>query len=1058
MQSPNRREGVSENPGMRFTSNIPDTVKKALLSNSLFEYAGEKLSRREIAERKWYIPRFSNDYELKNYVKRVFKDYYTSEANGDFFSETWSQQTREIYKQAINLLIISDIARPITAGDWKVDRTTAAEKNLGLKQGGLALLEERIQEGIGIDTALLHLHKGQWNGAIMLYLQQQEREEVWKRNWQERGISDKLYFPIEDIILNHLSPEWRENTVVQRFVSEILCPITKRKLKAQWFESKNASIGDWKDKVPFCDMNDIYSVLAEWEGNIQSEIRKRVDFRSKKYMSSKDYTDDSWVELDDKLRYFILRLLWEDTGEIKKRDGEQYIAGINQGIEKRKRQIDFFQDDSTKQDEKTLRKKRGILAGMQLDSETPLNIIIQKIEAEIESLEEEKKKITGEVIENNFPQSLSEIFDFNFLSGAENQTRPNLNMSAYLYFGGVNIGWFTDIPQLFPQQKFALISSSKGDSHEPDEVYKRDIQSNIQSLQKGWVYISDGIKWSFSRIYRLDIIQEIVTRFNKEMRQKGTPKDEYKILALLDTKNRNKFLSCIVMRRSDEDMFLVDASDTKEAEWWVHQEELFEDGIVLRTARDALELPFIDVMGYVRRQVLNLTDSGERTPNVDIFKGLHKRMIEIIRKTLMDFAKVKFGDAFSDDTSLIETMLQDGKIGFSHEEIEAIKREASNRVRILFAKHHLVEKILIPGQELTTLGSWEMLVFAKKWHSPEKWNVSGLIYPIADLATNDDLCETGSERQRKIDDFKKKIRGMLEKNEERKPILLLDYIDCEMNDILKKTLERIYGEDFCNKYIVTLPIEFHTNGKISNRGTLLRSLREWKRKWGIIIGGGSWKVDADNKYGESMKELWRELDIYESLTAKNGTSRILALCSSYQTMTEVLWEWVWETRSYTDEAPKTQTGMFKFLPLVSEILDPKHPLFRSTGGKNPRNITLCHSNAGQLDIPENRGGIGGLEVLSRDATGIPSIVSLCAEAWWNSFFWIQAHPEFNPDIDIQAIQRDIIPFWDALQRNFWYSVEQLLQNYKNATVPHSIRFENTEILILRALYELTKGF
>lgn len=1033
-----------------------------------------RTSRFMIGKKKWYFKWIGNTHELKREVKDSFEMYYRAEKEWAFFQEVWSDETKEIYEKVVHLLIISDVARLITAWDWQVDRTTVAEDNLGLIPWWHHILQKLVEENIWEPTSLhTQLHKGQWNGASLLSLIKKRKQEMaeWsikEDTWIEKWISDRLYFPLEDIILTHILEPFKTNPTVKNFVINILCPLIKKKLKAKWFTHKSSTITEWKESVPFCDVNDIYDVLEEIHVQIESEIQSRVDPAFKRMIVSRDYTDDSSIEISQDLRLWLLSFLKKNSERFRNQRRIEIKSTLQRKIKTTESNKNFLLSEDFKKDERALKKWKNILARYWLNQENTKSEIEYRLNIELGQLEEGLNLL--EKWENNWDSpsvfwdfyitSLFDLFPVSFQS-ENTRDRPNLNKSAYLYFGWVKLGWFSEIPKLFPSEEFSMIFSSKWDSHEPDDIYKQDIKNNLLSLKKWWMYISDGVRSSFSRIYRIDVVKEVLDELNQKNRDQWIA-PEYKALVALDKNNRYALLSCIIMRRSNDNLFLFDPSEVDDAESGFKWEEVFQKRVILKTVEEALKIPYFDVISHVRRKILRLTVWNWEKENVDIFRGLHKDISRLIKKTLVRFwktqflwesqslAQIKQQDEFLSD-SIIEKCLEDGTLTLNASELRRVYQEVKNQIRLLVLWNPHVDWILAP-EWLNTLANGEMCIFPRIW-IPESLTNTSLIYDVRVLPTNSEFLTLWQDTENKINIFKQRMQR-LKHRLKRKPIIFLDYIDCVTNDKLLELLKREYGEDFIDEHIEVLKVTFHNNGKISNRDSLTRNLYLWKRTGGIIIWGWSWIVNTDNIYWESIKELFREINLYEAIRLPNSKARMLAICSTYQTASEVILESIYAGK-WNENSPQTKSWMLKCLPLPNKILFPSHRLF--WGLKKGLDFTANFLNSGQLIIPSPPRN-AWFQILANDTTWTPSIVSQSTSNWKTSFLGFQFHPELVPSTDIHDLEKDILPFSSQFRSTFWYSTGEILRNYKEAIQCEWIHLHWAgRIFLIRSLYELSEN-
>ncbi len=84
----------------------------------------------------------------------------------------------------------------------------------------------------------------------------------------------------------------------------------------------------------------------------------------------------------------------------------------------------------------------------------------------------------------------------------------NVNITELLPYGGYpfHFTWwdFRDIPQIYKNDSFDMIVSKRSTSHQDDADFYQWLSDTAKTLKAWWVYISDGIRQSYTRVLRLD--------------------------------------------------------------------------------------------------------------------------------------------------------------------------------------------------------------------------------------------------------------------------------------------------------------------------------------------------------------------------------------------------------------------------------------------------------------------------------------------------------------------------------------------------------------------------
>ena len=224
----------------------------------------------------------ADSQELQGWIHGIF-----SALRDVSLSELHAPEGERRYQEVVNLLVLAGIAIPVTLLDWSVNRVTAAEDALGLREGGLVKLEETVASKYGHKVGPgapkpVHLEKGPGNGDAMQYLRERSgcMEEV--------GVGDSLYFEMNDVLRQFVRPELKDDPMVQEILRALSMAL-KIALRERQFEpvlSKNKIPIGTKLKGFFCELNDIFPLLAnprEWLPKIYKKLNEALLKTSKEF-------------------------------------------------------------------------------------------------------------------------------------------------------------------------------------------------------------------------------------------------------------------------------------------------------------------------------------------------------------------------------------------------------------------------------------------------------------------------------------------------------------------------------------------------------------------------------------------------------------------------------------------------------------------------------------------------------------------------------------------------------------------------------------------------------
>jgi len=604
---------------------------------------------------------------LEDYTSDLFERFEKFKEQGAYLEHQHigdNQEALDVYERISELLIISGVSELITAGDWSVNRMLLAEKSHWLQEEGFHKLQTTLAQKYEWDSVWekpIHLHKWPGNGILPRYLM-----KVWEDDqvsWQQLWIGDKLYFPLENILYKFVKERYHDEENIKVFV-DILSTILKLRLKNRWFQADTASIGKWKSKTAFCNLNDIFSELEDFSKNPTEDILNLFNPNTGKIKSSEQFEFDSSKELTLNVQGILLRLLWRPKNETvvmmlkglyKKLQREkkplrhriESLRIIKNKLKKNKwgqnitdimlREISYFSKKHIQPQKSDISEPwyRDRLINYIEDHILELVWVydstsqaLKKWTFKTEDIDVEQ--ITNRVFRNNIgifeDDFTSEIFfkdiftqDFfgKIFDDDNNRGDINLNRESVMYFWDFSQWYFTEIPDVIPQHVH-LISATRSDSHENDEQFEEDIYNNLKKLAPGWVITTDGMKASFSCIYRFHEITQALKKCGE---------DNFKAEVVVDTITR-RAISVFIQK--------------KYPKWYLTDDEkksFFSTNIEFETLGETLSRPYIKVVNKVRRNLLDITRVEENDEtSVDIFEKLQRDVKENTEAILIDVA------------------------------------------------------------------------------------------------------------------------------------------------------------------------------------------------------------------------------------------------------------------------------------------------------------------------------------------------------------------------------------------------------------------------------------
>lgn len=1160
-------------------SNLAFQVFEGLKDATIYNIWGIKKTKKQYLYDMWYLHTI-NELQLESYINDMFEAYYEFEENWEYLKANLTNEARYAYEEVTKLLIISWVARLITAWDWSVNRLEMAEKRHWLQENGFEKIEQVLAEKYH-DYSLwenpLHLHKGPWNGVLVKHLLRRKSRNSKLLEWEETWVWDRLYFAIEEILGKFIKNEYKNNKSVMLLV-EVLSTILKSLLKEKWFEQDSATLNKWKLKVPFCDLNDIYIELEKVLSDPNTYF-ERAFYKNWKIKSSKDFENDSTKDISLEQQGLIWKMLgknWVDLEKILHRKWHTYYKNKLDILNKKKYWLELikkwinkstnwlkngFNDNVNRW---IIIRKLSNLLDIEINTDITDNDLYNKVLDWLKDTYWDIRK-TKEILEqfkiskkdwsivdlkkviNNFWKSIglyddidtrdlfAKFFQNVFVSNVIDWNKPikdrlDLNTQSEMYLENFQQWYFTDIPKLI-KHKPLLITATRSDSHETDEQFEQDIANNIDLLQPGWCLLTDWVKESFSRINRYDVIKRILDKKN----------NEFKADVIVNS-NNNEPLSILIQRKHKEKWYLTDEDKNK----------IFWNNIIFETVNDVASRPYIHVINNIRRKILSLTNDWK---NIDIFNKLQwnvKNSIEIIltefwinklkKQLWIDYIEERFNEIweiFKNNNVLFDLVktniknIERNDFWFLNSVKSDKNSDIIDKLKIALIFPEIVDSIKYNQNSLDILKILEER-FPEcngdiKWHirqmirmnwetrlldkedlkkieellelslenevqnhvlatrdkikgtldviRPDEINVfTRLDVPISsvnrrwnkikisDLPDNNEF--TTSNFVSYINSKKKNLLSKLETLKRSlwiKPICIISYTDCLINEKLIEKIKIILWEELFEKYVNIVPIDYSTSeweDLIIQLAKTKKVLNDYKKRWWIIIG--SWgHTDSYDKYWEYYKDNIGE-DLLSAVEEENSKLRVFNINLSYQIWADMIW------KKHNNWKIYTKPWMLEVWP--TPILIWKHEIF----DKFPDNFTVSMFHSWHFyDRRVWRGNISSkhekrtsnrewqLRYIAQDnLTWLPVAYSSWNFNWFDRIIGFQWQPEIDLE-DTNSIHLIIDQFWvDSLflLDKFWVNKEIIYDNYlKSRKIEWVIKANSWESTIISTLEYLARS-
>ncbi len=534
-----------------------------------------------------------NDELLIERVFAVFEEYHDRKS----LPQPQEEQDRR-FKAVSYLLLLSGVAQPLSLGNWKVDRVKGAEKALGIKSFESL---ERVQaekyahpKKFPRQEKCRHFHKGAGNGVLMQVLGSGEdvifagtdHERKRSDHWEEVGMGDKLYFTIDGLIRRNFLRKDVQLRPDQEEVLKVLFELLQRALRRTW-EKKN--------KV---DLNDILEFLAHPD--------RPWLYEGGEYKTSEEFEEDLSKSVSAKAHQWFIDYRQQSTDAVAQ-SSYNALQRRGSGLKLLRKYI-----AARKQNEEITGAEDLYLELMGIQMPASLDDALHDVKAESAAVKGQISSIQrangpGPIRAESRPMQsaesrvkiaadkLRELFDERFVAAMEEHVESNgtdhrdtsryINLNAEgpdMYLHNFVPGDFKQIPELFPEQSFMLVTSVRSDSHVVTAESQQDVENTLKLLEPGGVYLSDGIRESFNRIIRA---REILAAVQKD--------PELRAEAVMDSKTGE--LISVMVQRAHPEGYLTD--DDKK--------RFLQEGAYTMPLDEALQLrPALRIVDHTRRRIM----------------------------------------------------------------------------------------------------------------------------------------------------------------------------------------------------------------------------------------------------------------------------------------------------------------------------------------------------------------------------------------------------------------------------------------------------------------------
>jgi len=575
---------------------------------------------------------------------------------------------------------------------------------------------------------------------------------------------------------------------------------------------------------------------------------------------------------------------------------------------------------------------------------------------------------------------------------------------------------FVNLDKVFSSNYFALITSVRSDSHESTTDFTKDILGNLKLLQPGGVLLIDGFKESYSRIYRLEEIQNLLSTPNLQ--------GKYKIKVILEQET-NTPKSVIIQKISKNVRLNLDDLENNTSEL----RSCFEHNVYFQNIKETLERIDLNLLNIARKLIKNSSKQG-----VDLIKTVtHEKIEEIVRNILLNHAHIHWDklDNFFENEKILDSIFK-GEIkirNLNQSEWEILTDQVNNEInQIIQEIRERVSNVILVSksysQDLNHLFTNKNITQSDATNQPKSFKPDQL--PTGEFFTSPEFKE-GLERtiQRVILNLKK--------TNIKKPLIIPTFDNCATNQMISKLLKKMGLKQF---------VKFQAFRENMRDTTFARIMDQEMR--GILVGGGS-HHDTYKPSGSFFQEkVGRPL-----LTKLEDPKYPLfgfPVCFLYQLFIALL-------NKNAGKNERVVAGALEFGPSSARVINKNHPLFRNCFPKNeeaskPLLLSVSETRSGHLlDTPQEI-----LEGITPLAVNPLTKKVLSYETKNGGIIGIQWHPEIRSLTDFQKIAKEIGD--NTLGKIFGIKIKTIMRNPQNACP--NIKGDSNMMVFANALEILSK--
>ncbi len=977
----------------------------------------------------------------------------------EVFHQLQEPRTKHDYRFSLGFLSASGLIETILLEDWSVDRDASAEESLGISSFG-ALEQTLIDKYYGGQSGVMtHLHKGPGKGNLMKRLRQEGR-------CHQVGIGLTLCQTLDPFLENLANQEVLQLERERKFL-KVLAFVLKKALKEKSLTMKGNFIGKIQKRVPFVDLNEIFRILT-----VEGDFSRWLNVAKKDFQEN-EFEGERSLDVENVFLQFLSKLfrgnkrkeLLEDTDRLKNQWIEKIVILVVLSTEVNSHDPAHILESYWEE----WRMKYFNATKEEVPEDTTVEEFKEKIERKIKEFDE-KCYFYESLLELRFWKEgvdvrafLDCIFDDTFSKGlfhanyygpnadySQNATYPgtkerivDLNRYPDVHLEGFIPGRFVEIPKKIPKNLIGLMTSTKGDTHESDEEFERDVRGNLEVLAPGGVLLTQGVVQSYTRILRF---KEIL----KAIRESG----EMAKVEIVVCRSTEAPLA-VLIQKYDERGYLTD-----------EDKEKFLGDAYCESMEDFMRRPLVALMERIRERIFAAADGDEY-----IFRDLKKKLNldEEISNTLKDvlmyviqnspeiLAQYKsLYDKGEGEVALNLELHNSGEQRLLGEnEVKAAMEIVEARIFDALVSTGRVKRMLKPGSlevlSPTTIYTFKNLRMRGSLDEQRMYNDVSVCERLAsnsEFLTEKNLGRIDRRRRQILKDF-----DTLQKRGMKKPLKVITFSDCVHNEILVEQLAGFLGEDNFRRFGLRMDVDLST---FNNDGEFSSKFRDLLEEGGIFISGGSF-YNAFDPEGEEYKAVATR-PLFKKYCEGDRNLRILNICFSLQQWADVAGEHF--TEQYHDRVVEVIPGALEFGPTPIKL--PKRTRNQRFFRGFPPNFTAAMTHSSHVSLDNKGNGIYPVMVplAYSGLTNLPI-------AWADDdsrVVSVQFHPEVSlvnacdKDGHVERIIEELRKFESQIRGSFGVGVDDLQENWKlrNADGKPRVTADIWDLFIANTLFSFAK--